>query len=174
MNNSNGSFSPPIRILATRRRRRTVAARLRSGVLELMVPDSMPQAERERWAEAMRKRLERRLKRSLPNDERLERRARALNERLFGGRLRWTSIGFGEMSRQWGSCAFTVGEIRIANRAARLPDWVLDYLLVHEMAHLQHSDHGAGFHEMEDRYELTERAKGYLMALDQAAAEVDA
>ena len=57
MNNSNGSFSPPIRILATRRRRRTVAARLRSGVLELMVPDTMPQAERERWAEAMRKRL---------------------------------------------------------------------------------------------------------------------
>jgi predicted metal-dependent hydrolase len=174
LNNSNGSFSPPVRILATRRRRRTVAARLRSGVLELMVPESMPQAERERWAEAMRKRLERRLKRSLPTDERLERRARALNERLFGGMLRWTSIGFGEMKNQWASCAFTVGEIRVANRAARLPDWVIDYLLVHELAHLRHSDHGAGFHEMANRYELTERAKGYLMALDHAAAEVDA
>ncbi len=169
MNNSNGSFSPPIRILATRRRRRTVAARLRSGVLELMVPDSMPLAEREQWAEAMRRRLERRLKRALPTDERLERRAGVLNDRLFGGRLRWTSIGFADMVRQWGSCAFTVGEIRIATRAASLPDWVLDYLLVHELAHLEHSDHGAGFHELEDRYELTERAKGYLMALDHAA-----
>jgi predicted metal-dependent hydrolase len=143
-------------------------------VLELMVPDSMPQAERERWAEAMRKRLERRLQRSLPNDERLEHRARALNDRLFGGGLRWTSIGFGEMKNQWASCAFTVGEIRVANRAARLPGWVVDYLLVHELAHLQHSDHGAGFHELENRYELTERAKGYLMALDNVAAEAAA
>jgi predicted metal-dependent hydrolase len=171
LNNINGSFRPPIRILATRRRRRTVAARLRSGVLELMVPEAMPVAERERWAEAMRKRLERRLRRAVPTDERLERRARALNDRLFGGRLRWTSIGFGEMARQWGSCAFTVGEIRIANRAARLPDWVLDYLLVHELAHLEHSDHSSGFHELEDRYPLTERAKGYLMALDHAALD---
>ena len=173
MNDSNGSFRPPVRIVATRRRRRTVSARLRSGVLELMVPASMPQVERERWAEDMRARLERRLKRSLPTNERLEQRARALNDRLFDGRLRWTSIGFGEMKRQWASCAFTVGEIRVARRAASLPDFVLDYLLVHEMAHLEHSDHGAGFHEMERRYELTERAKGYLMAIDREAPDVD-
>jgi hypothetical protein len=37
------------------------------------------------------------------------------------------------------------------------------------MAHLEHSDHGAGFHEMENRYPLTERARGYLMAIDQGA-----
>jgi hypothetical protein len=73
------------------------------------------------------------------------------------------------MSHLWGSCTFTTGAIRIATRAASLPDWVIDYLLVHEMAHLEHSDHGAGFHEMENRYPLTERARGYLMAIDQGA-----
>jgi predicted metal-dependent hydrolase len=165
-------FSPPIRIVASKKRRRTVAARLRSGVLELLVPAWMPRIEREHWAEVMRRRLERRMQRSRPSDQRLLQRARALNDRHFGGRLRWSSIGFAEMQRLWGSCTFTDGAIRIARRAASLPDWVLDYLLVHEMAHLEHSDHGPAFHEMEERYPLTERARGYLMALDQPPPNV--
>jgi predicted metal-dependent hydrolase len=159
-------FRPPIRIVASKQRRRTVAARLRSGVLELLVPSWMPKAERQQWAETMRRRLERRMQRSRPTDERLDERARTLNARHFGGRLRWTSIGYADMAHTWGSCTFTTGAIRVARRAAALPDWVLDYLLVHELAHLEHSDHGPAFHELENRYPLTERAKGYLMALD--------
>jgi predicted metal-dependent hydrolase len=153
-------------VITSRKRRRTVAARLRSGVLELLVPASMPRAERDHWAEVMSRRLQRRAERTRPSDERLLERARRLNQRHFEGKLRWRSIGFSDMERLWGSCTFTDGAIRIARRAASLPDWVLDYLLVHELAHLVHSDHGAAFHELEDRYPLTERAKGYLMALD--------
>ena len=126
----------------------------------------MPQSERQHWAEVMTRRLQRRAERSRPSDERLVERAKKLNERHFGGMLRWTSIGFADMERLWGSCTFTHGAIRIARRAASLPEWVLDYLLVHELAHLVHSDHGAEFHQLENRYPMTERAKGYLLALD--------
>ncbi len=129
----------------------------------------MPHSEREHWAEVMSRRLERRAERSRPSDERLAERARRLNDRHFEGRLGWTSIGFAEMERFWGSCTFTDGAIRIARRAASLPEWVLDYLLVHELAHLVHSDHGQEFHELENRYPLTERAKGCLLALDSMA-----
>ena len=170
MDSSHSAFPPPIRIVATRRRRRTVAARLRAGVLELLVPDWMSHAERQRWAEVMSRRLQRRVDRSRPSDARLAERAMVLNERHFGGRMRWTSAVFVDMSHLWGSCTFTSGAIRIANRAAALPEWVLDYLLVHELAHLEHSDHGPAFHELENRYPLCERAKGYLMALDHSAA----
>ena len=142
---------------------------MRSGVLELLVPASMPYSERERWAEVMTRRLQRQSERRRPTDQRLAERASKLNQRHFGGTLRWTSIGFSDMERLWGSCTFTDGAIRIARRAAALPDWVLDYLLVHELAHLVHSDHGAEFHELENRYPLTERAKGYLLALDSMA-----
>jgi len=169
LNSPANALPPPIRIVASRRRRRTVAARLRAGVLELLVPDWMSHAERQRWAEVMRRRLQRKAERSRPSDDRLAGRAHVLNERHFAGRLRWTSIAFAEMSHLWGSCTFTAGAIRIASRAASLPDWVLDYLLVHELSHLEHSDHGPAFHEMENRYPLTERARGYLMALDHAA-----
>jgi predicted metal-dependent hydrolase len=165
------AFTPPIRIIASRRRRRTVAARLRSGVLELLVPEWMPRAERERWAEVMRSRLERRAQRSRPSDEKLAERARVLNARHFGGRLQWSSIRFADLLHLWGSCTFTSGAIRIARRASALPDWVLDYLIVHELTHLEHSDHGAAFHEMEQRYPLTERARGYLMAIDHGVTD---
>jgi len=165
------AFIPPIRIVASRRRRRTVAARLRSGVLELLVPDWMSGAERERWAEEMRQRLEKRMERARPSDDRLAQRARSLNERHFGGRLRWTSIAFADMSHLWRSCTYTTGAIRIAQRAAPLPEWVVDFLVVHELAHLEHSDHGPAFHELENRYPLTERARGFLMAIDQGAAK---
>src|SRR5258708_27834538 len=76
-------FRPPIRIVASRQRRRTVAARLRSGVLELLVPSWMPQAERQQWAETIRSRLERRMQLSRPTDDPLDPRALALNARHF-------------------------------------------------------------------------------------------
>jgi len=117
----------------------------------------------------MSRRLQRRADRARTSDERLMDRAGRLNERYFQGNLRWSSIRFAEMEKLWGSCTFTDGAIRIARRAAGLPDWVLDHLLVHELAHLVHSDHGAAFHELENRYPLTERARGYLLALDSMA-----
>ncbi len=164
MNNLQTS-SPPIRIVATRRRRRTVAARLRSGVIEVMVPASMSIAERERWAAVMRGRIERQIRRKAPTDERLARRAQVLNERYFGGRLTWLSIGWSDSATLWGSCTFTTGAIRIAPRLQGFPDWVLDYVLMHELTHLVHSSHGPAFHEQVDRYPLAERANGYLLAM---------
>ena len=164
-------FDPPVRIVASRKRRRTVSARLRSGVLELLVPSWMPATERQHWADVMRRRLGRKQERARPSDERLLERARALNDRHFGGRLRWSSIGYADMEHLWASCTFTNGAIRIARRAASLPAWVVDYLIVHELSHLEHSDHGPAFHEMEKRYPLTERAKGYLMAIDRNRVE---
>lgn len=172
-------WRPPVRVIGSRRRRRTVQARLRSGVLEVLVPESMSARERSQWVEVMRLRIERQLQRAQPSDQRLAERAQVLNRRYLGGRLRWNSIAFAEQGRRWGSCTYTAGVIRISSRAARLPAWVLDYLLVHELAHLEHADHGPAFWEMVMRYPLTERARGYLMAvdhglgLDAEAGEVD-
>lgn len=162
-------WSPPVRIVASPQRHRTVSARMVDGVLELRVPASMPVAERERWLERMRARLERQLRRARPSDAALEERARVLNRRHFGGRLRWNSIAYAEQTSRWGSCAWATGVIRISTRAAHVPLWVLDYLLVHELAHLEVPHHGPRFWALANRYPLTERARGYLMALDHQA-----
>jgi len=166
-----GPWQPPVRVIGSRRRRRTVQARLRSGVLEVLVPESMPERERLRWAGIMRARIERQLQRAQPTDNRLEERAQALNRRIFGGRLRWNSVSFAEQGRRWGSCTYTAGVVRISHRAAKLPSWVLDYLLVHELAHLEHADHGPAFWELVMRFPMAERARGYLMAIDHGFGE---
>jgi predicted metal-dependent hydrolase len=54
--------------------------------------------------------------------------------------------------------------IRISSRVAGFPAWVLDYLLVHELAHLVVGDHSPAFWEVVNRYPKAERARGYLIA----------
>ena len=166
-------WEPPIRIVASPNRRRTVSARMVDGVLELRVPAAMPVAERQQWVERMRARLERQVRRARPTDADLEERAQALNRRHFDGRLRWNSVAYAEQASRWGSCTFAAGVIRISTRAASLPGWVLDYLLVHELAHLEVPHHGPTFWALVNRYRLTERARGYLMALDHQAGRPD-
>jgi predicted metal-dependent hydrolase len=146
-----------------------VAARFVDGVLEVRVPAWMGTAERARWAEKMRSRIERQVRRAGPTDAQLERRAALLNQRYFEGRLRWNSLSYAEQERRWGSCSPEAAVIRISSRAARLPSWVLDYLLVHELAHLEVASHGDRFWALVQRYPLTERARGYLIALDHQA-----
>jgi predicted metal-dependent hydrolase len=165
----NGGWRPQVRVTSSPRRRRTVSARLVDGVLEVRVPAWMGAAESAKWAERMRARIERQVSRAGPTDAQLESRAGALNRRYFGGRLRWTSITYAEQERRWGSCSPESGVIRISSRAGRLPGWVLDYLLVHELAHLEVPSHGEPFWRLVSSYQLTERARGYLMALDHQA-----
>ncbi len=67
--------------------------------------------------------------------------------------------------------------MRISERLAMVPGWVLDSVLIHELAHIAVANHGPAFQELISRYELAERATGYLMAMgehppvDNAAAE---
>jgi predicted metal-dependent hydrolase len=159
-------------VVPSRRRRRTVQAQLVEGVLELRVPAAMPERERQLWAERMRGRIERQLRRAKPSNAALETLARLLNRRYFGGRLRWHSVSYAEQEKRWGSCTFTAGVIRISERAAKLPRWVLSYIVMHELAHLVRDDHGPHFWDIVGRYPLTERARGYLMAIDHDAAEL--
>ena len=68
------------------------------------------------------------------------------------------------MQSRWGSCTPADGSVRISVRLAPFPLWVLDYVLVHELAHLAVADHSPRFWALVDRYPLSERARGYLIA----------
>jgi predicted metal-dependent hydrolase len=122
----------------------------------------------------LRRRIEKRnVKRALTDDD-LEARARTLNDRYFAGALQWRSITWvTNQEHRWGSCTPALGAIRLSHRLAALPDWVLDYVIVHELAHLLEASHNACFWRLVKPYALAERARGYLLAIAGEQREAD-
>jgi predicted metal-dependent hydrolase len=142
------------------KRKRTVGARLDAGVLTITVPSWMSAAERDHWVEMMTKRFERNM-----SAERIDlgQRAAVLARRYdlpLAAEIRWSD----DMHQRWGSCTPATKTIRISNRVAAFPDWVVDYVIVHELCHIAIGAHSAAFWNLVHRYPKAERAIGYLIA----------
>jgi len=158
-----------IRIVRSERRKKTVSARLLDErTLEVRAPVDIPEHELQRLVRQMTDKLVRRYARAQRSrgDDGLQARAQELNRRYFAGRLKWHSIRFvGNQQQRFGSCTPAQGTIRLSDRLMNVPDFVLDYVLVHELAHLLVPNHSEAFWKLVNRYPLVERARGYLMAL---------
>jgi len=141
-----------------------VQASVVEGVLRVRIPSSMSRAEEEHWVDVMQERIERQLR---SDDIDLVARGRELaNELNLSVPKR---ITFSDRQKQrWGSCTPGTGSVRISSRAASFPGWVLDYIIVHELAHLEAHlevpDHSPAFWRLVQRYQLAERARGFLIA----------
>lgn len=155
-----------VEIVRSARRAKTVSAREVDGVLVVHAPAHMSDAELAPILDTLTRRvLARKARKALSNDD-LEREAQALNRRYFEGKLRWRSVRWvtNQNTSRWGSCTPSTGDVRLSHRLAAFPAWVWRYVLVHELAHLVEAGHGPAFWALANRYELTERARGYLIA----------
>jgi predicted metal-dependent hydrolase len=115
---------------------------------------------------SFKKRFERKeLRKELQKRQSLKEIAEKLNREYFGGRLVINSIEYSvHQDRRFGCCHFRTGRILISHRLAQMPDWVRDYVIIHELAHLLVPNHSKAFHGLVARYKLSERAKGFLIA----------
>ena len=152
----------PFEVAVTRskKRRRTVGARLDGDVLRIAIPAWMTRADEDKWVREMTRRFER--ARSTERFD-LPGRASALARRhglKKPTEIRWSD----DMTARWGSCAPATGSISLSTRLAAFPDWVVDYVIVHELAHLDVAGHDERFWALVARYPKTERAIGYLIA----------
>ncbi|TML38246.1 MAG: M48 family metallopeptidase [Actinobacteria bacterium] len=154
-----------VEVVRSSRRRRTVQARQLGEVVRVTIPATMTKAEEDRWVAEMLRRIERH-----QHTADVDLMQRALDLARGHGlpvpkEVRWVD----NQRFRWGSCTPVDGTIRISSRLAGFPDWVLDYVLMHELAHLEVPHHDRRFWELVERYPLSERARGYLLAKETEA-----
>ncbi|WP_344669769.1 M48 family metallopeptidase [Catenulispora yoronensis] len=160
-----------IEVRRSNRRRRTVSAYRDGDKTVVLIPAQMTRAEEQQWVDKMLARLAGQERKRRPDDGELARRARDLSLRYFHGRaqpasVRWVS----NQQTRWGSCTPVDGTIRISDRVRGMPEYVLDYVLLHELAHLLVPSHGPQFWELLEVYPKTERARGFLEGFASAAS----
>jgi predicted metal-dependent hydrolase len=154
---------PRVEIVRSRRRRRTVSAYRDGDRTVVLVPAGLSPADEQRWVSDMLARLARREARTKVGDRELAARADTLSERYFEGRAKPSSVRWvTNQNSRWGSCTPGDGTIRLSHRLASMPSWVVDYVLVHELAHLLVAGHGPRFWALVELYPRTERARGFL------------
>ena len=154
-----------IEVRRSSRRKKTITAEIVGSALIVSVPERMSRAEEHQWVEKMTLRLAAQRRRDrLNEDGALGRRARELAARYLDGvefkDIRWVD----NQKSRWGSCSVNERSIRLSLEVSDYPGWVRDYVIVHELAHLIVPDHSDAFWELVERYPLTERARGFLIA----------
>jgi predicted metal-dependent hydrolase len=140
-----------------------VSAYRENGRTIVLIPARMSAAEEKRWVAQMLDRLDARESRQIRGDSELTARARELSEKYLGGRARAFSVRWvTNQNTRWGSCTPSEGTIRLSHRLQGMPEYVVDYVLLHELAHLLEPDHSRRFWALLEAYPRTERARGYL------------
>ncbi len=164
------SADPEVEVRRSKRRRRTVSAYRDGNRIIVMIPASLTPQEESEWVAKMVQRLARSEARRTPSDDALLARAKGLNDRYLGGLATPDSVRWVENQQsRWGSCTPGDRTIRLSVRLQGMPAWVIDYVLVHELAHLLEPGHDAAFWAWVARYPQAERARGYLSGWSAAA-----
>jgi hypothetical protein len=169
-----GGAAGGVEVRRSVRRRRTVTAYREQGRTIVLIPAAFSPAEERRWVAQMVAKLqtrEERRRRSLGGDHDLMARARALSAAHLDAAavpaaVRWVD----NQNRRWGSCTPADRTIRLSSRLRTMPEYVIDYVLVHELVHLVEPSHNEHFWSLVARYPRAERARGFLEGIEQAGA----
>ncbi len=155
-----------IEIIRSKRRKNTVQAKFVNEKLYIYLPNGMSDSEEKKWTDKMVKWSQRYNKKKQLNDNaELLKRARELNKMYFDGSLDFSIKFVTNQNTRFGSCTSATKSIRISDRLAKMPRWVQDYVIIHELAHILHPNHTKRFWEKVNQYRYVERAKGYLIAV---------
>ncbi|MFT3877889.1 MAG: M48 family metallopeptidase [Propioniciclava sp.] len=160
-------------VRSSQRRTRTMTAFRENGKLIVVVPAHMTDRQRRELIPGLVRRfLDKESRQKAPRaDTELTARAQELY-RAYVARhtdqpepamgVRWVS----NMSQRWGSCTVGSGEIRISDRLKSMPEWVVDYVLLHEVTHFVEREHSDRFWQIVNSHTESPRARGFLDGID--------
>jgi predicted metal-dependent hydrolase len=155
--------SPEVEVRISKRRKKTSEAKWVGGRIVVSLPAHLDVESRQKTIDWLVERLLTRhqLQSGLDDDGLLARAIELSDRYLVGARpdsVRWVT----NQTARWGSCSYYSGHIRVSHRLRVVPGWVLDSVLVHEVAHLTHPDHSRAFHKLAGAYPRHEEAGVFL------------
>ena len=71
-------------------------------------------------------------------------------EKLMG--VRHTGLHYSNTTSKWGSCVKRTGKLYFSVYLLLLPEWCVEHVVVHELAHLIEPNHSPRFHQIVERY----------------------
>jgi hypothetical protein len=151
--------------------------RLPDGKLLLRIPHRLPRYKVSSLLEQIANQLDKTtIIHAQRTDSDLQQRAELINQKHFKGSIQWNAIRWvSNMQSRLGSCTRggpTDGQIRISNKIKIWPDWVVDYVIAHELLHRRHPNHSDVFwNELRAAYPLTEQARGFIHGVGFAAGQ---
>jgi len=160
---------PEVEIRASTRRTKTGNAHWSGSRVVVQIPARLRGRARDEFVNELVDRLLQQRPHTSGHDASLEERANVLAE-LYNDGVKPLSVRWVTNQRQrWASCSPATREIRVSTRLRQCPEWVIDAVLVHELAHLQEIDHSPGFYEIADRHprqrECALFLEGYALGL---------
>ncbi|GGB44831.1 metal-dependent hydrolase [Flexivirga endophytica] len=157
------SPTPEVEVRRSARRRRTVSAYREGDRIVVLVPARLSKKDEQRLVADMVRKVQAAADKGRSTDAELMERATQLSIRYLGGLAHPVSVRWvGNQHARWGSCTPANGTIRLSDRLQGMPEYVSDYVLLHELAHLLQPDHGKSFWSLLEAYPRLERARGYL------------
>ena len=143
----------------------------------LRIPYRFPKRQIPDLLKQITQRLDRQIKQAKRRtDDDLQARANYINKKYFSNQIEWKAIRWvGNMNQRLGSCTnggSTDGHIRISDKIKDWPQWVIDYVIAHELVHRLHSDHSKDFWDtLSEGYPKTERARGFIQGIGYAEGQ---
>lgn len=156
-----------VKVNFSRKRVSTISARMIGDTIHVNAPAEIPEEKLQKIINRFKARFEKhKLKQELnKTTETLQETAQYLNRQYFSGKLEIKSIEYSvNQDKIFGICNHRTKTIRISYRLKDMPDWVRNYVIMHELVHLVEPNHSENFWNLVYQYKLTERAKGYLIA----------
>lgn len=163
---------PEVEVVKSARRRKTVSARMEGERLKLLVPAHSTRADVAGYLAQLASRVLkqqeqfREQKRQRGSDEFLQARAQELITRYLPElEIPESIVWVTNQNTRWGSATPARGRIRLSNLIQQAPDYVIDFVLFHELCHFVELNHTPAFRALESLYPRKAEAEAYLAGI---------
>ena len=154
---------PAYRVIRKERRRRSVSAYRQGGVIEIHIPAKMSRRQEIEIIPEMISMVLRREARERKTDLQLMQIGiELLTQYLPEFDTHPASINWRNMNERWGSCTTVDRTIRISDRLIGAPNYVLNYIIFHELIHLRIPGHDQDFYNYLNRFTDQQKCEAFL------------